>query len=154
MPMKDTPARLLAASYPLRFTTRVLYADMDAFRHLNNGATGRYFEEGRADLNIQVFGTGTMTNPPEGQQLLFASSTIDFLAQAHYPGSVELMTGIARIGTSSWTVAQAAFQNGICFALAEGVMVKASNGRPAPLTAAERTAMARLILKSEPGAPV
>jgi acyl-CoA thioester hydrolase len=148
MALKDDPARQQADTYPLRFTTRILYSDMDAFRHLNNGATGRYFEEGRADLNMRVFGVACMIDPPGGLQLLFATTTVDYVRQAHYPGDVEIATGIVRIGGSSYVIAQATFQNGQCFALAEAVMVKAIDGRPASLTGAERSAIGGLTLRA------
>ncbi|MDO7842157.1 acyl-CoA thioesterase [Sphingomonas immobilis] len=146
MALKDTPARLLIETYPLRFTTRILYADMDAFRHLNNGATGRYLEEGRADLNMRVFGRECMIDPPGGLQILFANVTIDYIRQAHYPGEVEVLTGIAKVGGSSYVLAQAARQHGECFALAEAVMVKAIDGASSRLSDAERAAMAPLML--------
>jgi acyl-CoA thioester hydrolase len=109
MNQKDAPERLIKQNYPLCFEHRTLYADMDGFRHLNNGAIGRFFEEGRADLNIQIFGADVMTNPPAGLQLLFASVHIDFLKQAHCPGLVEIATAVNRLGNSSWGVVQAAF---------------------------------------------
>jgi acyl-CoA thioester hydrolase len=144
--LKDDPRRLDIASYPLRIDTRVLYADMDAFRHVNNGATGRYLEEGRADLNMRVFGTESMIDPPEGMQLLFATVTVDYLLQAYYPGQVTIASGLKSLGRSSYVIAQAAFQNGACFALAEAVMVKAIDGRPAPLSDAEREGLAAFLL--------
>src|SRR5437764_1817097 len=124
MTIKDDPGRLAVDTYPLRFDLRILYADMDAFRHLNNGATGRYFEDGRASFNIEVFGPACMIDPPPGRQLLFANVVIDFVRQAHYPGRVEIATGCSRLGNSSYVLSQAAFQNGECFALADAVMVK------------------------------
>jgi len=155
--LKDDLFRRSKSAYPLQFHHRILYSDMDAFRHVNNGATGRYFEEGRADLNMRIFGESCMTDPPGGLQLLFARVEIEYLRQAHYPGSVEVCTGLARIGSSSYVQAQAAFQGGHCFALAEAVMVKAVDGRPVPLTKAERSAMAVLMLMSpdstHPGEP-
>ena len=48
--------RLDAGNYPVRFAYRTLYSDMDPNRHLNNGAFGRLFEEGRADLHYRVIG--------------------------------------------------------------------------------------------------
>jgi acyl-CoA thioester hydrolase len=144
---KDQPGRLAIATYPLRFETRILYSDMDGFRHLNNGATGRYLEEGRAAFNIRVFGVGVLIDPVPGEQLLFANVNIDFVRQAHYPGSVEIGTGVARIGTSSYILGQAAFQNGECFAVCEAVMVKARDGRPTPLDAQERAVIETLMLR-------
>jgi acyl-CoA thioesterase FadM len=45
---------------------------------------------------------------------------------------------VTRVGTSSFGLAQGAFQDGVCIAVADCVMVKAANGLPAPLTGAER----------------
>jgi acyl-CoA thioester hydrolase len=70
--------------------------------------------------------------------LLLATITIEFLREGRYPGSVEVATGVTRIGTSSFGLAQSAFQNGACIAVADCVMVKAANGLSAPLTGAER----------------
>lgn len=142
----NDPARQQVATYPLRFTTRILYADMDAFRHLNNGATGRYFEEGRASVNMAIFGDDCMTDPPGGLQLLFANVVTDYLRQAHYPGMVEIGTAVARIGSSSYVLAQGAFQNDSCFALSQAVMVKAIDGRPLALSDAERASAVRWML--------
>lgn len=147
MALKDDPARQLARTYPLRFSSRILYSDMDAFRHLNNGATGRYLEEGRSDLNMRVFGKECMIDPPGGLQLLFATVTIDYIRQAHYPGSVELGSGIVSVGGSSYVIAQAAFQDGQCFAVAQTVMVKAIDGVPSKLTDGERAALTQLTLQ-------
>ncbi|WP_176593664.1 thioesterase family protein [Sphingobium sp. EM0848] len=141
MALKDEPWRLLPSSYARRFSTRILFSDMDAFRHLNNGATGRYFEEGRADLNIQIFGVRHMINAPDGWQLLFANVTIDYIREAHYPGAVEIASGVRSIGRSSYVVSQAAFQQDQCFAVAEAVLVKARQGQSQQLLEAEREAL-------------
>jgi acyl-CoA thioester hydrolase len=150
MALKDDPARLRPETYPLRFEQRVLYADMDSFRHLNNGAAARYFEEGRASLNIRIFGASAFIDPPDGLQLLFATVVVDYLAQAYYPGSVEVCSGIVSVGRTSWVVAHAAIQDGVCFALSESVLVKARYGKPEAVTDDERAEMVQLLLASHP----
>lgn len=132
------PKLMQAAAYPMSVSLRTTYADMDAFRHINNGATGRYFEEGRADLNMRVFGQSVMIDPQDGLQLLFARVIIDFLAQIHYPGSVDIATGIDQVGTSSYRIQQALFQNGQCCVLSNATLVKARHGKPDPLIETER----------------
>jgi acyl-CoA thioester hydrolase len=121
---------------------------MDVFRHLNNGAIGRFLEEGRAALNMAVFGRECLTAPTDGQQMLFVSITCDFLRQAYYPGTMEIGTGVLRIGTSSYAFAQAAFQHGECCALAETVLVKAINGRSAPLSDEQQAALRAMSLRA------
>ena len=89
-----------------------------------------------------------MIDPPGGLQLLFATVTIDFIKQAHYPGTVEIATGLTRIGSSSYIIAQAAFQHDVFFALSEAVMVKAVDGRPAALVQEEKLRMERLLISN------
>ncbi len=148
MALHDDPARLDIANYPLRYTSRVLFADMDGFRHLNNVAIARFFEEGRAAGMIEAFGIESLLNPPEGRIMLLASNTIDYIAQAYYPGEVEVGSSILRVGGSSFLLAQAAFQNGKCFALANGTMVKALHNKADPLTEDERAKLHGFAFKA------
>lgn len=147
MSPKDDPARQHPDTYPERFIQRLLFADMDGFRHVNNGALGRCFEEGRADLNMKVFGPDCLVDPKGGFQPLFARISIDYLAPAQYPGQVEIGTGVSRIGNTSCVEAQAAFQDGRCVALSETVVVKAIDGRPTRFSDDERAALERFLLR-------
>ena len=123
-------------------------ADIDAFRHVNNVAIARLLEEGRASMNMEVFGERCLLDPAPGQQLLFANINIDYLRQAEYPGLVLVCSAVTHLGNTSWTLAQAAFQSGECFAVASAVMVKAREGRPAPLAAEERSKLDQYLLGS------
>jgi acyl-CoA thioester hydrolase len=138
--------RLDAGNYPVRFAYRTLYSDMDPNRHLNNGAFGRLFEEGRADLHYRVIGMAA-----DGLILLLATITIEFLREGRYPGSVEVASAVLRVGGSSYVLAQAAFQDQACVALADCVMVKASRGGPVPLTETERGLLTGLAFRGDPG---
>ena len=135
--------RLDAESYPVRFAYRTLYGDLDPNGHLNNGAFGRLFEEGRADLHHRVMDIPAAN----GLILLLATITIEFLREGRYPGSVEVASAVLRVGGSSYVLAQAAFQDGACVALADCVIVKASRDGPVPLTEAERALLAGLAFR-------
>ena len=135
--------RLDAESYPVRFAYRTLYSDMDPNRHLNNGAFGRLFEEGRADLHHRVMDLPAA----DGLILLLATITIEFLREGRYPGSVEVASAVLRVGGSSYVLDQAAFQDRACVALADCVMVKASIHGPVPLTGTERELLAGLAFR-------
>ena len=135
--------RLDAGNYPVRFAYRTLYGDLDPNGHLNNGAFGRLFEEGRADLHHRVMDIPAAN----GLILLLATITIEFLREGRYPGSVEVASAVLRVGGSSYVLAQAAFQDGTCVALADCVMVKASRDGPVPLTEAERALLAGLAFR-------
>ena len=139
--------RLDAANYPVRFAYRTIYSDMDPNRHLNNGAFGRLFEEGRADLHHRVVGMSDGPATDNGLILLLATITMEFLREGRYPGSVEVASAVLRVGGSSYVLAQAAFQDQECVALANCVMVKASRTGPLQLTATERELMAALAFR-------
>ena len=51
-------------------------------------------------------------------------------------GLVQIATGIGRLGTSSWTIVQAMFQNGRCIATCDTVVVCRTDGQAKPLRAA------------------
>jgi len=147
--LAEQAARLDAGNYPVQFAYRTLYGDMDPNRHLNNGAFGRLFEEGRADLHHRV-----MDISSAGELiLLLAMITMEFLREGRYPGSVEVASAVLRVGGSSYVLAQAVFQDEACVALAECVMVKASRGLgdlgsgPVPLTDTERELLAGLAFR-------
>ncbi|HEY6295739.1 MAG TPA: thioesterase family protein [Streptosporangiaceae bacterium] len=133
--LSEHAARLDVDRYPVRFAYRTLFSDMDTNRHLNNVAFGRLLEEGRLELHRRVFGTSPS---PAGLAMMLASITIEFIAEARYPGSVEVASAVTRIGGSSFTLGQAVYQDGTCVALADGVMVKTTAGRPAALSDDER----------------
>ena len=135
--------RLDAGNYPVRFAYRTLYGDLDPNGHLNNGAFGRLFEEGRADLHHRVMDIPAAN----GLNRLLATITIEFLREGRYPGSVEVASAVLRVGGSSYVLAQAAFQDGACVALADCVIVKASRDGPVPLTEAERALLAGLAFR-------
>jgi acyl-CoA thioester hydrolase len=139
--LSEQAARLDVDSYPVRFTYRTLFSDMDTNRHLNNVAFGRLLEEGRVELHRLVFG---LPGTP-GLTFMLATITIEFIAEARYPGSVEVASAVARVGGSSFTLDQAVYQDGACVALADCVMVKAVAGRPVPLTESERERLGGLM---------
>ena len=61
--------------------------------------------------------------------------TIDFRAQMHFPGEVKVGTRLIRVGRSSARVGQGLFQNDVCTATAEEVLVRVDpeTQRPTPI---------------------
>ncbi len=154
--LAEQSARLDAGQYPARFGYRTMYSDMDSNWHLNNGTFGRLFEEGRVDLHQRAFGGSAAPGTSGRPTLLLATITMEFLREGRYPGSMEVATAVTRIGHSSFGLAQAVFQDGMCVALADCVMVKAARGfgvGPVALTENERGALGRLVFAAghQPG---
>ncbi len=137
--MKNDPHRRTAAAYPWNLTLPTRFGDMDPNRHLNNVAVSRLFEEGRVRFHMHL----REAHPEIGHpHFLVAHVAIDFLAEGHYPADVELRLAILGIGSSSYRIGKALFQNGTPFALADSVLVHRAPGGagsaplPPPLSAA------------------
>jgi len=117
------------------FWTRdtVRFSDMDRYRHINNVATATYCETGRVEF-AEALMPGSTSG--EGAGWVILRLTVNFLAQAHYPGHVEIGTRVDRVGRSSCEIGQGLFKDGVCFATSEAVLVwlnLADGGRSAPI---------------------
>ena len=79
--------------------------------------------------------SGPARRQGEGSGWVIVRLTVTYLAQAHYPGNVDVGTRVERVGRTSCTLGQGLFKDGVCFATAESVLVwlaLADGGRPAP----------------------
>ncbi len=93
------------------------YADMDANNHLNNAVYATLFEAGRVAYLSEVLSDVT----PQGAGFVIVRLTIDFKAEARYPGTARILTRMERIGGSSMTYAQTISVNGKLVASAESI---------------------------------
>eukprot|EP01037_Dinobryon_pediforme_P028908 gene28908-32358_t len=105
---RPNPTRLDPAAYPFTVTIQTRFQDLDVLGHINNVAMAALFESGRVRFNQAIKLHGW-----PGQRWLVARVEINYLAEGHFPGDVEVATGIGEIGTRSWTLLSAAFQNGV-----------------------------------------
>jgi acyl-CoA thioester hydrolase len=120
-----------AFAYWTRDTVR--FSDMDRYRHINNVATATYCETGRVEFAETVWPGSTAG---QGAGWVILRLTVNFLAQAHYPGDVNIGTRIDRVGTTSCVMGQGLFKDGVCFATSEAILVwldLADGGRPTPI---------------------
>lgn len=103
-------------------TEKVRFGDIDMLGHVNNVVFARYFETGRTNFFEQL---GLRFDPQalgEGN-FVMAETRIRFIAELHYPASIDIATGVGRIGRSSVIVPQAIFRDGQPVAEAETVCV-------------------------------
>jgi acyl-CoA thioester hydrolase len=129
---------------PARFTfwteEKLRIADTDMNGHVNNGAIGAFCEAGRAELMLAAAG------PPREREVAMAvvRVVIDYRREIHYPGRVRIGSAVTRLGTSSITVEQALFMDGVCFATGESVLVvmDRETRRPVPIPARIRAGFA------------
>jgi len=130
--VKIEPFRLDPERYPLKVRILARYADVDPLWHINNVAIAQYYEEARVSTTMMVMG-GRRVVSPEGDRILIAHQSIDYLREATYPGSLEVGIGVLHVGRSSFRYGMAMFQDGACVSVSEAVLVHADAQGPAAL---------------------
>ncbi len=120
MPAFKTPDFKTLAAYPVIVSEKVRISDTDRQGHVNNVAFSFFYEAGRA--GIIMLDTGELLDP--GCFFVIVTTTIDFTGELHYPGVIDVASGIERIGSSSFMVRQALFQNGRCASISNSTMVQ------------------------------
>ena len=130
--------------YPHWCSDTVRFSDQDAAGHVNNVAICAYMETARLTFMRDM---GMMAPREDGLRGISAGMTVSFLAESHWPGTVELGTGVLRIGASSITVASAAFKDDLCIAAAEMTVVRLRGKMPHPIDGAFREALETYRLK-------
>lgn len=119
-------------SYPLSLVTQTRFQDIDPNQHLNNVAFATMFENARVLLNREL---RPWAERPKNERSMVAAVTINYLREGQYPDDVTICSGISTIGTSSYVIAQAMFQDKHCIATCETVIVCRTNGEGKPLRA-------------------
>lgn len=120
------------ASYPHRVTDIIRFADLDPQGHVNNAVFSTYFESGR----VAMFRNRDLGIGVANATFVLVRQEIDFLRELRWPGNVEVGTALAKLGRSSFTVAQAIFSGEVCAAAGRAtlVMLDTVTRRPRPLT--------------------
>ena len=145
-PSKPSRALPRIEDFPLRVPDIIRFGDMDRQGHVNNAVYPTYFETGRVP---------TIYDPQNGLQVegcttVMARTEIDFIKELRWPGTVEIGTGIAEIGRSSYVFSQAIFNDGACAARARSTMVlidrATRKARPLPSDLIER--LKRMLAKN------
>lgn len=132
------------ASYPFGHLTETRFADLDLLGHINNVSMAGLFEHGRGMFNHAI----EVERRAPGQRWLIVRVEINYLAESFFPAPVDIASGIGRIGTSSWDIASAAFQNGKCVATCMTTIVLTNDHGPSPIPQDLREEFERLRAQS------
>ncbi len=141
--MRNDPRRHEVAAYPWTIELATRFADMDVNRHLNNVAVAQLYEETRVRFNWRL----RAAHPELKPRYLVGRVEIDYLGEGRYPAAVTSGYGIAAVGNTSFRVAMALFQQGVCIGLCDTVMVYRGETGPAPLPAPLRAVLGEWLLK-------
>lgn len=134
--------------YPHRTSAEIRYADLDRQGHVNNAVFATYSEIGRVTFMYDP----ARPLAPQGASFVVARLLIEFRAELFWPGTVEIGTGVLKIGRSSFGLAQGMFNNGRLVATVDNtiVMVDQQTRRSTKLPPDTVGALRRLRL---PGLP-
>ena len=127
---------------------KLRFSDTDMVGHVNNTNFSVFCETGRVSFNR----TAALQHVDRDRYMfLVARVAINMRGEIHFPGQVDIGTGVAAIGRSSFTLGQGLFVEDRNVATAEGVlvMVDRHSHRPAPLPAPLRDGLLEWLL---PGA--
>lgn len=105
------------------------FGDVDGLRHINNTMLPVWFELGREPF-FRYFNPDMQL---EGWNLIMAHIDVDFLVPMVLGKDVEIRTAVAKIGRSSFTVRQEAWQDGVLSASGNAVIVHYDFPRAVPL---------------------
>lgn len=118
--------------FPHQVTDNIRFGDLDAQGHVNNTVIAGYFETGRVVMFRQPnLGVGV-----DNASVVLAHTELTFLRELRWPGIVQIGTGLARVGRTSYTLAHGVFCDGACAAFGQATLVMIDNttrqARPLP----------------------
>jgi acyl-CoA thioester hydrolase len=107
------------ADYPIRTIEKLRFADTDRNGHITNSVFAVCCQNARMELLCDP----RRVPVPSNTQFVVARLVLDFRAEMHWPGTVEIGTRIEQVGRSSVTLSQGLFVGGECIAVSESVVV-------------------------------
>lgn len=102
------------------YTLTPAFYDTDGLGHINNTRVPQWFEAGRNEL-FRIF---TPDLDIKKWQLILARVEVDYLGELFYGRDVEVRTFICKIGNSSFTILQEAWQDDKMAACGKAYMVR------------------------------
>jgi acyl-CoA thioester hydrolase len=120
-------------AYPIRSIEKLRFADTDRNGHISNAVFAVCCQNAR----MEVLSDPNRAPIRFGTHFVIARLQLDFLAEMHWPGTVEIGTRIEHIGRSSVVLVQALFLRGRCVARAKSivVLIDVATRRATPLPA-------------------
>ena len=106
--------------YPLHSYDKIRFRDTDSLGHVNNALFSTFLETGRVEL---------LYNPEKplvkkSVAFVIAGQRLDLLSEIMWPGTIDIGTGVRKIGNSSICLVQGLYQSGELAATAETVIVQ------------------------------
>ncbi len=106
------------ADFAVTTVEKLRFADTDCQGHITNTVFAVCCQNARMELLCDPQRVPT----PANTQFVIVRLVLEFRAEMHWPGTVEIGTRVERVGRSSITLAQALFSRQRCVAVAESVV--------------------------------
>lgn len=119
------------ADYPIRTSEKLRFADTDLNGHVSNAAFATCCQNAR----LEVLCDRSRVPVPSDAHFVLARFELEFLAEMHWPGIVDVGTRVCRVGRSSAAMTQSLFVGSRCVANAVStvVLIDRSTRRATPL---------------------
>ncbi len=147
---RPDPARLALDNYAFSTQVETRFQDLDPLGHINNVAMAALFEQGRVRFNHSYLADPRRLRK-EGVRWLIAQVLLNYVAEGHFPAPVTIASSIGRVGSASWTILSAAFQDGQIIATCDCTIVQTTRDGALPLSDSFRAALAPLLFGAAPG---
>jgi acyl-CoA thioester hydrolase len=118
---------------------------MDANAHLNNLALESLHENARATMNKGLYPTSMRTG--RRLRLVTSQNVVHFLAEAHWPATIQTGAGVGRIGRTSYVASTGLFKAGTCIGVCDAVIVLLGDDGPVPISDEFRAALETALLR-------
>ncbi|WP_319436137.1 acyl-CoA thioesterase [Mycobacterium sp. RTGN5] len=141
--------RLRLDSYPVIDAIQARYGDMDSNAHLNNLALESLHENARATMNRSLF-TDIYDVTTRRLRLVTSQNAVHFLAEVHWPATIQTGAGVGRIGRTSFVASTGLFVDGNCVGVCDTVLVLLGDDGPVPIPA-DRLAALETVRLGTPG---
>lgn len=108
------------SEFPFISYDKIRYCDTDRQGHVNNSVFSTFLETGRVEILLDP--ESSLADPDA--EFVIASISLQLLGEIRWPGEVQIGTSVSKIGNSSVGLYQQLFQNEVCVASAETVIVQ------------------------------
>ncbi len=141
--MTDTPDLASRATYSWWYQEKLRFSDTDMIGHINNVAFAALMESGRVNFTR----SGVIENMPDDVLTVMRRIELDYRAELHWPGEVDIGAVLLRIGRSSFTLGNGLFHGKLCAATSVTtlVMIGRHTRRAEPIPEIVRTGMQRYL---------
>jgi len=139
--------RLKLDTYPVVDAIGARYGDMDSNAHLNNLALEALHENARATMNRSLF-PDIYDVTTRRLRLVTSQNAVHFLAEVHWPGTIQTGAGVGRIGRTSFVASTGLFVGGSCVGVCDTVLVLLGDDGPVPIPDAVLAALETVRLRS------